>query len=79
MIHFKSEKFTKHKLLQALRTGNKRELDPLVMELDPDAPNRKERDVDGKGLASDDAVWCILLATMLPFMYFGSCRTTRRL
>ena len=48
---------------QALRTGNRRELDPLVTELDPDAPNRKD---DGKGLASDDAVCLFCL-----FMTFG--------
>ena len=51
-------KFTKHRLLQGLRTGNKRELDPLVTELDPDAPNRSD---NGKGLSPDDTVGYILL------------------
>ena len=46
-------KMTKARLLQALRTGNKKELDPLVTSLDPDAPNRES---NGKGLSADDAV-----------------------
>lgn len=44
--------FTKHRLLQGLRTGNKKEIETLVSELDPDAVNRD----DGKVLAGDDAV-----------------------
>ncbi len=39
-------------LLQGLRTGNKKEIETLVSELDPDAVNRD----DGKVLAGDDAV-----------------------
>lgn len=46
-------KFTKHRLLQGLRTGNKKEVEPLVTELDPDAVNRED---DSKGLSADDAV-----------------------
>ncbi|KXN92482.1 hypothetical protein AN958_07429 [Leucoagaricus sp. SymC.cos] len=42
-------KFTKHSVMQSLRTGNNR--DGLVREMDPDAVNREE----GKTLASDDA------------------------
>ncbi|KAF5346850.1 hypothetical protein D9756_010620 [Leucocoprinus leucothites] len=42
-------KFTKHSVMQSLRTGNNR--DGLVREMDPDAVNREE----GKILASDDA------------------------
>ncbi|KAF9448694.1 hypothetical protein P691DRAFT_800405 [Macrolepiota fuliginosa MF-IS2] len=42
-------KFTKHSVMQSLRTGNNR--DGLVREMDPDAVNREE----GKSLASDDA------------------------
>lgn len=43
-------KFTKHNILQGLRTTNSYR-DGLVKELDPDAPNRE----DGRGLASEDA------------------------
>jgi nuclear pore complex protein Nup107 len=42
-------KFTKHGVMQALRTGHR---DGLVKEMDPDAVNRES----GKGLATDDAV-----------------------
>jgi nuclear pore complex protein Nup107 len=44
-------KFTKHNILQGLRTSNSYR-DGLVKELDPDAPSREE----GRNLASDDAV-----------------------
>jgi hypothetical protein len=44
-----SWKFTKHGVIQALRTGHR---DGLEMEMDPDAVNRES----GKGLATDDAV-----------------------
>ncbi|KAG2002400.1 nuclear pore complex protein [Coprinopsis cinerea AmutBmut pab1-1] len=43
-------KFTKHNVLQGLRTTNTYR-DGLVKELDPDAPNREE----GRSLAADDA------------------------
>jgi nuclear pore complex protein Nup107 len=43
-------KFTKHSVMQALRTGSGR--DGLVREMDPDAVNREE----GRTLAADDAV-----------------------
>ncbi|KAH6905125.1 nuclear pore complex protein [Coprinopsis sp. MPI-PUGE-AT-0042] len=43
-------KFTKHNILQGLRTSNSYR-DGLVKEMDPDAPNREE----GRNLASDDA------------------------
>jgi nuclear pore complex protein Nup107 len=43
-------KFTKHSIMQALRTGSGR--DGLVREMDPDAVNREE----GRTLAADDAV-----------------------
>lgn len=46
-------KFTKHQLLQGLRSGNRKETEGLVTELDPDAPNREE---GAKSLAADDAV-----------------------
>ncbi len=49
--------FTKHRLLQGLRTGNKKEIETLVSELDPDAVNRD----DGKVLAGDDAVCQMLI------------------
>ncbi|EIW74182.1 hypothetical protein CONPUDRAFT_140572 [Coniophora puteana RWD-64-598 SS2] len=42
-------KFTKHNVMQALRTGGSR--DGLVKEMDPDAANRG----DGKSLAADDS------------------------
>lgn len=44
-------KFTKHNLLQSMRTGTGHR-DGLVKEMDPDAVNRE----DGKSLAADDAV-----------------------
>lgn len=50
-------KFTKHSVMQSLRTGNGQR-DGLVKELDPDAVNREE----GKSLAADDAVSAVLLA-----------------
>ncbi|KAF9530797.1 nuclear pore complex protein [Crepidotus variabilis] len=43
-------KFTKHTILQGLRTGHANK-DGLVLEMDPDAVNRG----DGAGLAADDA------------------------
>jgi nuclear pore complex protein Nup107 len=43
-------KFTKHNVMQALRTGSGR--DGLVREMDPDSVNREE----GRTLAADDAV-----------------------
>lgn len=43
-------KFTRHSVMQALRTGSGR--DGLVKEMDPDAVNREE----GRTLAADDAV-----------------------
>jgi nuclear pore complex protein Nup107 len=44
-------KFTKHTVMQSLRTGNPQR-DGLVTEMDPDAVNRG----DGATLAADDAV-----------------------
>lgn len=44
-------KFTKHNVMQALRTGHGTR-EGLVTEFDPDAVNRG----DGKSLAADDAV-----------------------
>ena len=44
-------KFTKHSIMQALRTGSAYR-DGLVREMDPDAMNRG----DGRALAADDAV-----------------------
>jgi len=44
-------KFTKHTIMQSLRTGNQQR-DGLVTEMDPDAVNRG----DGATLAADDAV-----------------------
>ena len=44
-------KFTKHTIMQSLRTGNPQR-DGLVTEMDPDAVNRG----DGATLAADDAV-----------------------
>jgi nuclear pore complex protein Nup107 len=44
-------KFTKHSIMQALRTGIANR-DGTVREMDPDAPLREE----GKTLAADDAV-----------------------
>ena len=44
-------KFTKHTVMQSLRTGNPHR-DGLVTEMDPDAVNRG----DGVTLAADDAV-----------------------
>jgi nuclear pore complex protein Nup107 len=44
-------KFTKHNVMQALRTGSGIR-EGLVKELDPDAMNRG----DGRSLAADDAV-----------------------
>lgn len=44
-------KFTKHSVMQALRTGAGPR-DGLVREMDPDAINRE----DGRTLAADDAV-----------------------
>jgi nuclear pore complex protein Nup107 len=44
-------KFTKHSVMQALRTGGGRR-DGLVKEMDPDAVNREE----GRALAADDSV-----------------------
>lgn len=46
-------RMTKHRLLQGLRTENRKELAPLVSALDPDAPLRES---NGKSLAADDAV-----------------------
>lgn len=45
--------FTKHRLVHARRMGNKKDMDTLVSELDPDADNR---DDNGKVLSADDAV-----------------------
>jgi nuclear pore complex protein Nup107 len=44
-------KFTKHSVMQALRTGAGSR-DGLVKEMDPDAVNRE----DGRSLAADDTV-----------------------
>lgn len=45
-------KFTKLRLTQSQRTGNKRDVETLVQEMDPDAVNRDDMRV----LAADDAV-----------------------
>lgn len=48
-------KFTKHRVLQDLRTGSAgAAAGSVVTEMDPDAPVRE--DTDGKTLAADDAV-----------------------
>lgn len=47
-------KFTKHRVLQDLRTGSAGAIGGVVTEMDPDAPVRE--DADGKTLAADDAV-----------------------
>jgi|ERR1700722_3910780 len=50
-------KFTKHSVMQALRTGTTHR-DGLVKELDPDAVNRESE----RTLAADDAVGTFLVA-----------------
>jgi nuclear pore complex protein Nup107 len=46
-------KFTNLRLQQAQRTGDRRDVEKLVKELDPDAVNRAS---GGKVLSADDAV-----------------------
>ena len=46
-------KFTHLRLQQAQRTGDMRDVQKLVKQLDPDAVNRSN---DGKVLSADDAV-----------------------
>lgn len=48
-------KFTRLRLEQSLRLGKNADVDKLVTELDPDAPNRED---NGRVLAADDAVSC---------------------
>ncbi|KAH8111554.1 107-domain-containing protein [Phellopilus nigrolimitatus] len=76
-------KFTRLRLLQAQRTGNKKEVDTLVSELDPDAGNRND---GGKVLSADDANYEKALAQAL-YGYIRAgrledaidlCRRTRR-
>ncbi|TDL18237.1 hypothetical protein BD410DRAFT_775281 [Rickenella mellea] len=55
-------KGTRLRLMQGMRTGNKKEVEALVKELDPDAVNRVD---DGKGLAADDASYEKALAQAL--------------
>ena len=59
--------FTKHRVVHGRRMGNKKDLDTLVAELDPDAVNRD----DGRVLSADDAVcfvWDNLRdRTLIPF------------
>ena len=52
-------KFTKHRLTQAQRTGNRKDVETLVQELDPDAVNRD----DVRVLAADDAVSVVMFST----------------
>lgn len=74
-------KFTRLRLLQAQRMGNKKELDTLVRDLDPDAVER-----DDRVLAADDANYEKALAQALyAHVRAGRlddavelCRTTRR-
>lgn len=57
-------KFTKHGVMQALRTGDGGRRDGLVKEMDPDAVNREE----GKALAADDSVsLCVIRHSFLEF------------
>lgn len=46
-------RFTRLRLQQAERTGDRKDVESLVTELDPDAANRED---NGKVLSADDAV-----------------------
>ncbi|KAI5120989.1 hypothetical protein M0805_000450 [Coniferiporia weirii] len=76
-------KFTRLRLQQAQRTGDRKEIDTLVSELDPDAGNRED---NGKVLSADDANYEKSLAHALyGYVRAGRlddaidlCRRTRR-
>ncbi|KZT29989.1 hypothetical protein NEOLEDRAFT_1126698 [Neolentinus lepideus HHB14362 ss-1] len=62
-------RYTKHRLAQAARTGNKKDVEGLVAHLDPDAASREE----GKSLAGDDMAYEKSLAQAL-YLYVRAGR-----